>query len=161
VSPFFRAGLAAVLVTLLIDQAHKLIMLFGLGWQEGERVALLPVLDHILVWNRGISYGLFQQDTVTGTWLLIGFKLLVTVGLAAWMWRAETKLAAIAIGCIIGGAIGNTIDRAAYGAVADFFHFHVGDFSWYVFNLADCFIVLGVALLLYDAFAPKKATKAG
>jgi signal peptidase II len=150
-------GLIAALVALLIDQGHKLVMLFGLGWQEGERLALMPFLDHVLVWNRGISFGLFQQDSAVGAWLLFAFKVAAVIGLGLWMLRTHDRLLAVALGLIIGGAIGNAIDRAAYGAVADFFHFHVGEFNWYIFNLADCAIVGGVALLLYDALLRKPA----
>jgi signal peptidase II len=148
-------GFFAAFIALIIDQAHKLTMLFALDWQEGERVPLLPFLDHVLVWNRGISYGLFQQDTALGQWALFLFKLVVIIGLSVWMMRAKDRVLALALGLIIGGAIGNAIDRAAYGAVADFFHFHIGSFSWYVFNLADCAIVCGVALLVYDSLFPR------
>jgi signal peptidase II len=150
------AGLSAALFALFADQAHKLTMIYGLGWQEGERVALLPMLDHVLVWNKGISYGLFQQETPLGQWLLFGFKIAVIAGLLVWLLRVTEKRLAIALGLIIGGAIGNTVDRLLYGAVADFFHFHVGSFSWYVFNIADCAIVGGVAILVYDSLFPRR-----
>jgi signal peptidase II len=150
-------GLVSALSALIIDQAHKLSMLFVFGWQEGERLALTPFLDHVLVWNRGISYGLFQQDTAFGQWALLGIKLAIILGLMIWMFRTPDKRLGIALGLIIGGALGNSVDRAAYGAVADFFHFHIGSFSWYVFNLADCAIVGGVALLVYDSVFPKRA----
>jgi signal peptidase II len=152
----FIIGLFAALFALVIDQAHKLSMLFLLDWQEGERVPLLPFLDHVLVWNRGISYGLFQQNTAFGQWALFLFKLVVITGLTIWLARTADKMLAAALGLIIGGAIGNAIDRAAYGAVADFFHFHIGSFSWYVFNLADCAIVCGVGLLVYDSLFPRR-----
>jgi signal peptidase II len=149
-------ALIAAAFALAVDQAHKLTMLFLLDWKEGEVVRLLPVLDHVLVWNHGISFGLFQQDDALGRWLLLIMKLAIVAGLAVWAWRTPDRIVAVALGLIIGGAIGNGIDRAAYGAVADFFHFHVGEFSWYVFNLADCAIVGGVALLLYDAFRTRR-----
>jgi signal peptidase II len=153
--PLF-AGLSAALFALFADQAHKLSMIYGLGWQEGERVALLPMLDHVLVWNKGISYGLFQQETPLGQWLLFAFKIVVIAGLLVWLLRVTEKRLAIALGLIIGGALGNTVDRLLYGAVADFFHFHVGNFSWYVFNIADCAIVGGVAILVYDSLFPRR-----
>jgi signal peptidase II len=152
----FTFGLGAAAAALALDQAHKLISLFVLNWQEGERVPLLPFLDHVLVWNRGISFGLFQQDSALGQWALLIFKIVVVIGLLIWMARTTDRLLAAALGLIIGGAVGNAIDRAAYGAVADFFHFHVGQFSWYIFNLADCAIVGGVAVLVYDAFRSKR-----
>ncbi len=150
-------GLIAAALALIIDQGHKLSMLFLLDWQEGERIALTPFLEHVLVWNKGISFGLFQQESVFGQWALLIFKIAVVVGLALWMHRTADRLLAVALGFIIGGALGNTIDRIFYGAVADFFHFHVGNFSWYIFNLADCAIVLGVALLIYDSLFPRRS----
>ncbi len=153
----FVLGLIAALLALAADQAHKLSMIFLLDWREGERVALTPFLDHVLVWNRGISYGLFQQETPFGQWALFCFKLVVIIGLFIWMTRAKERLLALALGLVIGGAAGNTIDRALYGAVADFFHFHIGSFSWYVFNLADCAIVGGVALLVYESLFVRRS----
>lgn len=140
-------GLAAL--TLLLDQAHKLTMLFWFNIMEGERWAVLPFLDIVLVWNRGISYGFLQG---LDRWVLIGFKVVAVVGLSIWLWRCRGAMLASALGLIIGGAIGNGIDRLAYGAVADFFHLHWGAWSWYVFNIADCAIVIGVVLLIYDSF---------
>ncbi len=96
----------------------------------------------------GISYGLFQQETETGRWILTGVKLVASVILFFWLKRAENRIEAIGIGLIIGGAIGNAIDRIWHGAVFDFVHFHVGDFSWYVFNVADAAIVIGVILMV-------------
>jgi signal peptidase II len=157
VKPTLLYGLTAALIALAVDQAHKLSMLFLLDWREGERVAITPFLDHILVWNRGISFGLFQQDSAFGQWALLLFKIVAVAGLFIWMMRTSDRLLAVALGLIIGGAIGNAIDRAAYGAVADFFHFHIGAFSWYIFNIADCAIVGGVALLLYDSVFPRRS----
>ena len=155
----FALGVIAAILSVAIDQAQKLYCLNILEMVEGQHFALTPFLDIFLAWNRGISFSLFQQHTEFGRWALFAFKIAAAVLLAIWLWRASTRLTGIAIGLVIGGALGNAIDRAAYGAVADFFYFHVGGFSWYVFNLADCAIVVGVALLLYDAWmAPKLAT---
>lgn len=148
-------------VGLFLDQASKLWLLHGFGLMQRSPVELLPVLDLTLVWNRGISYGLFQQDSDLGRWLLAGFTLLAGVALWVWSVRAERRLLALALALVIGGAIGNGIDRLFYGAVVDFVHFHVGDFSWYVFNLADVWIVAGVAGLMYDGLniGPNSAAK--
>lgn len=145
----------------LLDQASKLWLVYGYDLGAAGRVQLLPVLDLVLVWNRGISYGLFQQESDLGRWLLAGFTILVTVGLWIWSARSTGRLSAVALALVIGGAIGNGIDRLTYGAVVDFVHFHVGTFSWYVFNLADVWIVAGVAGLLYDSFknGPNSAAK--
>ena len=153
-------GLAAALAACLADQALKLWLLFGFGLAQKGIVPLAPVLDLRLVWNTGISYGLLQQQTELGGLLLLGGKAIALVLLWVWLARTESKLAALSLGLIIGGAIGNAVDRLAYGAVADFVHFHVGNFSWYVFNLADAAIVAGVAGLLYETFRGGSAAKA-
>ncbi|WP_299480524.1 signal peptidase II [uncultured Roseibium sp.] len=153
--------LSIALVGLLLDQASKLWLLFVFDLGTNGPVALLPFLDIVLVWNRGVSYGLFQQNSDLGRWLLVALTVLITVGLWIWSARVQSRLIAFALAMIIGGAIGNGIDRIVYGAVVDFVHFHVGSFSWYVFNLADVWIVAGVAALLYDSFGngPNSAAK--
>ena len=148
-------GLAVAVLAAAIDQAHKAWMLFSFDIAAKQPVAFLPTLDLVLVWNYGISYGLFQQETAFGQWALVAFKVIAVGLLFAWLTRIETRVGATALGLIIGGAIGNGIDRVIYGAVADFFYFHVGSFNWYVFNLADVAIVAGVALLLYEALLGK------
>jgi signal peptidase II len=149
-----RLGVAATLLTLVLDQGSKLGLLFGYELPIREPLTLGPFLDLIVVWNRGISYGLFQQHSEIGRWVLTGLSLVAAAALFAWLRRAENRILALALGLIAGGAIGNAIDRVAYGAVFDFIHVHVGSFSWYVFNVADAAIVAGVVGLLYDsAFA--------
>jgi signal peptidase II len=148
---FTGFGLAVAAASCIIDQIHKIWALFYFDIASRQPVELTPFLDMILVWNRGVSYGLFQQDSAAGQWALVAFKLAAVALLWVWLSRTHTRIGALAIGLIIGGAAGNTIDRVLYGAVADFFHFHVGSFSWYVFNVADIWIVAGVALLLYEA----------
>jgi signal peptidase II len=115
-------------------------------------VRVLPFFDLVMAWNKGVSYSLFEADSDLERYALLGVTGAATLFLAVWLWRSHTRLSGLALGLIIGGAIGNGIDRAAYGAVADFFHFHIGSFSWYVFNLADVGIVAGVGLLLYESF---------
>jgi signal peptidase II len=151
-----RFGAIVALATLALDQASKLYFLFVDALAQREPVTLAPFLDLIVVWNRGISYGLFQQDTELGRWALILLSIAASIGLSVWLRRAPTRFLAAALGLIIGGAIGNVIDRLAYGAVFDFIHFHLGSFSWYVFNIADAAIVAGVAGLLYDSFVLEK-----
>ena len=102
-----------------------------------------------MVWNRGISYGLFQQHEDFGRYALAGLSVAVSIGLAVWMVRSRSWLIAVAAGLLIGGALGNAIDRFVYGAVADFVLLYWIPFFPYVFNLADSAIVAGVALLLY------------
>jgi signal peptidase II len=114
-------------------------------------VAVTSFFDLVLVWNQGISYGLLPQQSAVGRWGLILFALFASVALAVWLARLDSRLAAASIGLIIGGAIGNGIDRILYGAVADFFSFHAFGYQWYVFNIADTAIVAGVVGLLYDS----------
>ena len=127
-------------------------------------VAVTPFFDLVLAWNVGISFGWFQNDSQIAQIGLMIVKAVAVIVLAIWMARSRTPLATIALGLIIGGAIGNGIDRFAYGAVVDFalFHLQIGGntFSWYVFNLADVAIVAGVAALLYDSFLGVPAAKA-
>lgn len=154
--PLSRLGLAAGAAALVVDQAFKAVMLHGVRIAETGPVAVLPVLDLVMVWNYGISYGLFQQDGDLGRFVLLAIKLAAVVLLTIWLARAHSRMVAVALGLVIGGAIGNGIDRLVHGAVADFFRFHWGSFSWYVFNLADVAIVAGVLLLLYDSLRPAR-----
>ena len=148
-------------VTLLLDQASKLGVLHGLDIEHTQPIIVSPVFDLILVWNRGISYGLFQQDSPTGQLVLLVGTGLAIMGLLVWMARVKQARLAVALGFLTGGAVGNAIDRAAYGAVVDFLHLHWNNWSWYVFNLADAAIVVGVLILMYDSWQadnpPQKA----
>ena len=132
------------------DQAHKWWMLEIYGIAERGRVEITSFFDLVMAWNKGVSYGLFAQHDTMGRVILIGVSLLAVVGLFIWMGNALTRLSGLAIGLIIGGALGNITDRLVHGAVADFFHFHYAGFSWYIFNIADVAIVAGVIGLLLD-----------
>jgi signal peptidase II len=152
--PLTRFGLAVAVAAAAIDQAAKLWLLFIFDLGARGIVTLTPFLDLVLTWNTGISYGLFRQEGPLGQWALLALKAIAVILLWIWLARASTRLTALSLGLIVGGAIGNAIDRYAYGAVADFVLFHVttGTFSfkWYVFNLADVAIVAGVIGLLYE-----------
>jgi signal peptidase II len=154
------AGGLLALVVLFADQASKLWLLYGLHMAEGQRIAVAPFFDIYLMWNTGISYSLFPQSTATGRWILLGVTILATIFLAVWLWRAQARLTALALGAIIGGALGNGYDRLVYGAVADFCDFHAFGWHWYVFNIADTAIALGVALLAYDGVFAQRRTRA-
>ena len=148
-----RLGTIVALIVLAADLGSKLWMLHGLELGTAGAIELLPGVDLVLVWNRGISYGLFEQDTPAGRWLLVAVTVAATVGLAVWMVRTRSRMTAASLGLVVGGAVGNGIDRVVYGAVVDFVHLHAGDFSWYVFNVADAAIVFGAAGLVIEAFA--------
>ena len=151
IRPAFLFGMVIAVLGFVADQLSKVWVLFGTDLPDGGVIRVLPVMDFTLVWNRGISYGLMQQDGDLGRWLLVGFSIVATVLLSVWMWRTDRRLTAAGLGLIVGGAVGNLVDRVVHGAVVDFVYLHAGGWSWYVFNLADAWIVAGVAALLYDS----------
>jgi signal peptidase II len=163
-NPRLRSGVITALAVLALDQASKLWLLFVFDIGNRGAVKLTPFFDLVLAWNVGISFGLFQNDSPLAQISLMIIKAVAVIVLAIWMARSRTLIATIALGMIIGGAIGNAIDRLAYGAVVDFalFHLQIGrnSFNWYVFNLADVAIVAGVAALLYESFLGVPAAKA-
>lgn len=147
--PLSRLVLAVAGFVFLIDQAFKWWMVAIFDIDERPPVVLTPFFELVMAWNRGVSYGLFSTHQQAG---LIALALVITAFLWLWASGSSQRLTAYALALIIGGALSNALDRAIHGAVADFFHFHWGTFSWYVFNLADVAIVAGVALLLYESF---------
>jgi signal peptidase II len=149
--PMSALGLSIAALVVLADQANKAWMLYVYDIAAKGTVALTPFFDLVLVWNQGISYGLLPQEGALGRWGLILFAFGASFALAVWLARITSPLTAASIGLIIGGAIGNAIDRVAYGAVADFFSLHAFGFEWYVFNIADTAIVAGVVGLLYES----------
>ena len=163
-TPLLRAGLITALVVLIADQASKLWLLHVYDLGRRGIVEVLPLVNLVLAWNTGISYGWFPMDSAAGQWFLLAFKVFAVIALAIWMARSRTLLATIGLGLIIGGAIGNAIDRFLYGAVVDFvlLHIRIGGklYNWYVFNIADVAIVAGVAVLLYDTLRNPVAVKA-
>jgi signal peptidase II len=119
------------------------------NWHGGEIVRVTDFFDYVLVWNTGISYGLLSSVPVA----MLGVIMIVAIiALGIWWFRASTLLLQCGLALAIGGALSNALDRLLYGAVADFFHFHLGDHSFYIFNIADAAITLGVLLLILDMF---------
>jgi len=161
--PLTRFGLAVAAIACLLDQASKLYLLRVVDLAD-HPIRLGPFFDFILTKNPGISYGLLQTQSALGACLLLGFKAVAVVLLWLWLARSKDRLTALSLGLIIGGAVGNAIDRLAYGWVADFVFFHVStatwQFRWYVFNLADVAIVAGVIGLLYESLLGERAQKA-
>ena len=155
-------GFGIAIAAVAADQAHKAYMLGPFGIETRGRVPLMPYLDLVMVWNRGVSYGLLTQNGDVGRWILIAVGLFGAALFSVWLWTANRVLTAISLGFIVGGALSNVIDRLLYGAVADFFLFHVGAWEWYVFNLADAWIVAGVAgmLLAWATERRQNATEA-
>ena len=163
-SPLAPFGLAVAVAVCLIDQAAKfwLYYVYDLGARGAVRI--LPFLDLVLTWNKGISYGFFQQEGTLGRWVLLAVSAIAVAMLWIWLNRANSRLTVLALGLIIGGALGNAIDRLHWPGVMDFvlFHIHTREisFNWYVFNLADAAIVAGVVGLLYESLVPGGAAKA-
>jgi signal peptidase II len=153
-----RGGLVATALVLLADQASKWAILSVLDLpQRAAPMVLAPVLNLTMVWNRGVTFGLLTGFGAWGHLLLSGLAICVVVVLAVWLRRAESAVTAIALGAIGGGAIGNVIDRLRFGAVVDFIDTHLGDWHWYVFNIADAAIVCGVVALAIDSRWPRRA----
>ena len=151
--PLAPLGLVLAVLVFGVDQAHKYWMLHIFDINAHQPTVLTPFLDLILVWNQGVSYGLLKSNTQG---ILIGMSLIISCVLWVWLCRSHRPLSAAALGLVIGGALGNALDRYLYGAVADFFHLHWASVSWYVFNVADMAIVAGVCLLLYESVAERR-----
>lgn len=149
-------GAVAALAALMLDQAHKYWMLKVYDIAARQPVTLTPFLDLVLSWNYGVSYSLFATHDGAARYAMLAVQGAIVVGLIVWLQRGTNHLGALALGLVIGGALGNMTDRLARGAVADFFHLHttlpVGPLANYVFNVADVAITAGVALLLYESF---------
>ena len=162
--PLTRFGLLVAVLVGAVDQAVKLWLLFGFDLANRGIVRLTPFLNLVLTWNTGISYGWFPQESDFGRFVLLALKFGAVLVLWVWLARAESRLTALALGLIIGGAFGNAIDRLVHGAVMDFVLFHITtptfNFTWYVFNLADAAIVAGVIGLLYESLFRDGAAKA-
>lgn len=146
-----RLGLGLALVLLAADQASKWWILEVVRLPELGRVYVLPFLNLTMVWNRGVTFGLLQGDAWWHAYLLAAIACLVVGLLLLWLARAENRLVSLALGLVLGGAVGNVIDRLRFGAVVDFIDLHAFGWHWYVFNVADSAIVIGVGLLLSDA----------
>ena len=144
-----RLGLLVAAAVVIADRLVKWWAIDALA-DTPYGVEILPFFNLVLVENRGISFGLFGGGTLPPS-LLAAVALAVTLALVIWLRRVETRLLAAAIGLVIGGALGNVIDRFRYGAVVDFLDFHWDDFHWPAFNLADAAISVGVVVLLMDA----------
>jgi signal peptidase II len=149
-------GLSVAAVLILLDQLSK--------WWVVERlmmpprtIELTPFFNLVMVWNSGITFGLFG-DAQWGRWAFAGLAVVIVAILLSWLARAIHGTTAGALGLVIGGAIGNVIDRIRWGAVADFLDFHLAGWHWPAFNVADSAIVVGVGLLLLEALFGRKET---
>jgi signal peptidase II len=152
--------LIAFLIALLViglDQASKAWILYDL-MNPPTVIPVLPFLDIILTWNKGVGFGFLKADTLAGIFGLIGLALGITIGLGVWVSKTTDKLTLISLSLIIGGAIGNVIDRLRFGAVLDFIYVHVYILGYHfpAFNIADSSITVGVCLLFLETYVRKK-----
>lgn len=148
--PLLKGG-AIALAALVLDQVSK----WGIVTQvmtPPRTLELTPFANIVLVHNTGVSFGMLNDGNPWNAWLLSGFALAVCAGLVFWLSRADTRIQIVGLGLILGGAIGNVIDRITLGAVVDFLDFHVGGYHWPAFNVADSAICIGAVLLIYEAF---------
>ena len=146
-----KQAMILVLATVVVDQVSKQLLMTWLA----KAGAVVTVIDGffrlVMVWNRGVSFGLMGGDQALPPWVLSGVAIAVCIGLFLWLRRTDRALTGWGIGLVMGGAIGNVIDRARWGAVFDFADFHVGQWHWPAFNIADAAIVVGVGLMLLDS----------
>ncbi len=145
-----RTGLILALIVILSDQWSKW-WIVDVVMSPPRVIPLNSFLNIVLVQNRGVSFGLFSSAPDWLPWALAVFALLISAALAIWLWQTDSLLLASALGLVIGGALGNVVDRIRYGTVVDFLDFHLTTFHWPAFNVADSAITIGVGLLLLDA----------
>lgn len=156
-----RAGLAIACTILVLDQLLKYWILHVYSLPLKGSVEILPFFSLTMVWNEGVSLGLFQAGSGVGRWLLIGLTSAISVWIFLWLRRAQHWLSVWGLGLVLGGAVGNIIDRIVHGAVADFVHLHAWGYDFYVFNLADSAITLGIVALIAEAMWGERTQQAG
>jgi signal peptidase II len=150
-------GLGIALAVIILDQAAKAWVLGFFAGHDGVPVAVVtPFFNLVLTGNRGVSFGLFNTNATMNTAVFTILAAVIVIALLLWLRRAQTPMIRLALGLIIGGAIGNVIDRLYRGAVVDFLDFHLGDWHWFAFNVADAAICLGVAALLLDGLLARR-----
>ncbi len=147
----FRVGGGIALLVIALDQLTKWWILDVVMTPSPRRIEVTGFFDIVLVMNRGVSFGMLGGGPDWVTAALIAFAVLLAAALAIWMWRADSLLLGAALGLVVGGALGNVIDRIRFGAVVDFLDFHMAGYHWPAFNVADSAITVGVALLILDS----------
>lgn len=163
--PYAKAGFLGAAALVAADQLSKWWVLHGLKLPELGSIELLPFLSFTMVWNRGISMGIPLGESL-GKWGIIILTFAISAWIAKMLLSTERRFEGWGYALILGGAIGNIIDRFIHGAVVDFVHLHAAGYNFYVFNLADSAITIGVVLLLIDGLlaakkGPKNAQKVG
>lgn len=146
-----RLGLVIAVVIVVLDQATKLYFFDLLSGADQRMIEMLSFFNLVTVWNYGISFGLFNTGSTGNALILVALALAIVVALVIWLKTATHPLIGVALGLVIGGALGNIIDRLRFGAVFDFLDFHAFGWHWPAFNVADSAISLGAALLIADS----------
>ncbi|WP_235914173.1 signal peptidase II [Curvivirga aplysinae] len=164
--PFMKLGLTVAVICAVADQVSKWWMLEGVfnlsfwppqqGFPWVDRIELLPFFNLVTVWNQGVSFGLFSNSADMTRWILVIVTSAIAVGMMVWLTKANNRFLAFSLGLILGGAVGNIMDRIRFGAVFDFLDFFVGNYHWPAFNISDCAITVGAILVLLEGFIVKK-----
>jgi len=152
-----RVAYAIAALVFLIDQLAKYWIIHVVGLEALGTVPVFPVFSLTWVENRGVSMGMLTADTEVGRWMLVALTGLIAAVVAVWIRRERQLPETVALGLVLGGALGNILDRIRFGYVVDFLHLHVGPWSFYVFNVADAAITLGVIILLFRALIIRPA----
>jgi signal peptidase II len=153
----YRLGFAVALVVFALDQLSKWYVTGPLQLREVGQVFLLPIFQFTYTENNGISLGLLNATTEIGRWMLVGLTSAIAVGVAVWIGRERNRIDQIALGMVLGGALGNILDRSRHGYVVDFLDLHFGDFRpFLIFNIGDAAISIAVVILLLRAFLTRK-----
>ena len=149
--PLRAFGIGLALFVFVLDQIVKYWIIEGVGLRARGFIDVAPFFNLTWVENRGVSMGMLTADGDAGRWLLVALTAAISAAVAAWLWRERNRLDVTALGLVLGGAIGNIVDRIRFGYVVDFLHFFWGEWHFYVFNVADAAITVGVILLLLRA----------
>lgn len=152
-----RWGILAAVAALLLDQVTKSWALEALWPPYSQGMFVLPFLNLRLGFNTGVTFGMFRESAAGAVWLMVTLTLGIIAWLAVWLWRTRLPTEAGGIGMVIGGALGNVLDRMRQGAVTDFIDLHYGGWHWPTFNMADVAIVSGVGLLLLSSVRPARS----
>lgn len=154
-----RRGVPIVILALILDQVTKWVA-YDYLWNPSVYIRLTSFLNLTPVENRGVSFGLFESEGNLGVWIISAFSLIIAIGLVFWMIRSKRRWVVVGLGLIIGGALGNVIDRLRLGWVIDFIDFHVANWHWPAFNFADATITIGVLVMFIDGLSkPSKMSK--
>jgi signal peptidase II len=155
-----RLGVVLAILVLGADQFAKYMVTVPFGLKERGQIVITSFFNLTWVENHGVSLGMLTADTNMGRWLLVGLTALISIGVTVWLWRERNQQDAFGLGLVLGGALGNIVDRARFSYVVDFADLHFGEFRpFLVFNVADAAITIGVLILLFRALLVRDKTK--